>query len=340
MDPRERLLFFSRLGALLEAGVELGRALDILSKRASGLAGRHAIERLLEKVREGIGLSEALEGSYGDFSALDARITAAGEAGGRLPMALGALSASLERAHRYRLKIRADNVYYALLTGLALALVIFFNVISYNLNVMLSEAYQSVYYEGGVMTKFDRSDVIVNVFAFMVPTLIAGVPVVFLLIRLRAPEFWSRLLLFIPWLDRRSVLADQASFARSMALAVNSGLSIPESVTVAATSVENSELRNSILAMRGDLLEGADLSTVIGDVIGLPGHIHDMVAIAEGTGGLAEAFAESAESLEADLEGKGNPWLVLVPVLLLLFLFVVSYAKNMAHFGSIFGMAG
>jgi len=329
MGQRERCQFFARLGALLDSGIELERALAVMKDKAGGAFEKEIVGHVLSRIKQGLSLSEALADSEDYFTKLDARMAASGEAGGRLPQALINLAAILERAHKYRLKMKADNIYYTVMIVLAVGLLIFIKVIYTIPAAAISDTFMDMY----VRYPGNQRDLgyilqVLDVVTLTLAILIAGAPLVFLVIHLRAPEVWSKLIFYFPWLNRRAMTADYAAFARSMELAVESGIPLPESVELAAGAVENLELEYRLLALKQQLKQGQSLGSLLATVRGIPRPMRDMVALAEDRGGIAEAFAEVADLYENEQETKGNPWLILVPASLIVIIFINIIVAN------------
>ena len=121
LKPREVLALTQSLAALLTAGLTIDRALQISSSLAGSPNARRLTEKLLERVRAGGALSEAMEASGQPLPPYYVSMVNAGEAGGMLPATLARLAELMRRQVEVRERIRSALVYPALLAGVVLA---------------------------------------------------------------------------------------------------------------------------------------------------------------------------------------------------------------------------
>lgn len=110
--------FTLELATLLEAGMPLDKALEMLAQLADKKAKRELLSRLHSAVREGAYLSVALESGERLFSPFYRNMVKAGEAAGALDAALERLADFMERAREMR-----DSVVSALIYPVILVLV-------------------------------------------------------------------------------------------------------------------------------------------------------------------------------------------------------------------------
>ena len=107
--------FTHQLATLLGAGQPLDRALGILLDLPEGEHARKLIERVRDRVRGGVPLSQALEEEHGVFPRLYLALVRAGEAGGSLEDTLRRLADYLERSQQLRGSIINSLIYPAFL---------------------------------------------------------------------------------------------------------------------------------------------------------------------------------------------------------------------------------
>jgi general secretion pathway protein F len=99
------------LSMLLQSGLPLDRALSILSTLSTAGPLRRLVDRLLERVRGGASLAEALEAQGEVFPAFYVGMVRAGEAGGGLEVVLTRLAETLERAQALRESVKSALIY-------------------------------------------------------------------------------------------------------------------------------------------------------------------------------------------------------------------------------------
>jgi general secretion pathway protein F len=95
-------LFFQQLTRLLGASIPLDRALEILTTLLENKRTLRIVARLLERVRDGASLAEAMAGEQAAFPSLCISMVRAGEEGGALRPVLARLGDFLVRAEAIR----------------------------------------------------------------------------------------------------------------------------------------------------------------------------------------------------------------------------------------------
>ncbi len=121
LNQREIGDFTQQLATLLGAGLPLDRSLGILAELAENERVQQTVEKIRNRVREGIALSEALEERHGVFSRFYINMVRAGEIGGSLDQTLARMAEYLERSKELKDNVVSAMIYPALLVVLATA---------------------------------------------------------------------------------------------------------------------------------------------------------------------------------------------------------------------------
>jgi general secretion pathway protein F len=123
--PRKAVGLVTReLATLLGAGVPLDRSLEILIDLADKEAVRKLLVRVLDGVRGGSSLAEAMAAQGGGFPPFYISMVRAGESGGALDSVLARLADFLEKSQALRENIRSALIYPAILLVMAGASVV------------------------------------------------------------------------------------------------------------------------------------------------------------------------------------------------------------------------
>ena len=125
-DPRNRMsrkdlaLFTRELATLLQAGLPLEQALQTLRRLNQAPPLSLLADELLEGIRGGGGLSDALAGKADIFGNLYINMVRAGEASGALDVAIGRLADYLERMAALRAYVASAMIYPVILLGFSI----------------------------------------------------------------------------------------------------------------------------------------------------------------------------------------------------------------------------
>ena len=117
---RDQLLAITReLATLLNAGMPLDRALEILIGLAAAPPAAVLLQQIRDDVRGGKSLSQALDVRREVFSRFYINIVRAGEAGGALGVVLTRLADTMERNKELRENVKSALIYPCILIGVA-----------------------------------------------------------------------------------------------------------------------------------------------------------------------------------------------------------------------------
>ena len=118
-------LFSQELALLLHAGIPLLEALETLREKDAAKPGRVTLDLVVEALRQGLPVSQALARAPRDFDELFIAIVAASERSGQLVRALQDHAAYLAWSQALRGKLVAASVYPLMLLGVGGAVVMF-----------------------------------------------------------------------------------------------------------------------------------------------------------------------------------------------------------------------
>ena len=122
LSNKHIVLFTGELATLLESGLPLDRSLFVLMDLASDNENlTKLIGRVLEKVKSGVSLADALELQLGVFSKFYLNMIRAGEAGGNLGEVLSRLAMYLESSQELKDTVSTALIYPTILLVMSLA---------------------------------------------------------------------------------------------------------------------------------------------------------------------------------------------------------------------------
>lgn len=300
---RDDLIFFSRqMHRLARAGIPLVRGLTGLAESTRNPSFGAVMFDILEALRSGRELSEALREHPKVFPPLFVSIIGVGENTGKLDDAFAQMARYLELDRENRRRIKTAMRYPMMVIGtIAGALVV--------VNIWVIPAFAKAFSEFGAELPWATraiiasSDLMVNFWPHML--LVAGG--LFFLARsfVSTPGgrlYWDRLRLRIPIVGNVLYRATLARFARSFAVTSGAGVPILRTLDIVAGALDNAHMTQQLGALassveRGETLTRAASASGIFDPLVL-----QMMAVGEETGTLNEMFVEIAETYEGEVE--------------------------------------
>jgi MSHA biogenesis protein MshG len=298
----ELMLFSRQMHTLLKAGVPILRALAGLQESATNPALAEVIHDLRVSLDSGRELSAAMRKHPEVFSFFYVSLVRVGELTGQLDNVFLRLYNHLDFERQIRDSIKAAVRYpIFVLIAMAAAIVI--------VNIFVIPAFAKVY--AGFKTELPfLTKVLIGFSNFMVetwPLQLAGlIGLVFAFrawIATRSGKYkWDRAKLRIPIAGKIILKATLARFARSLALALQSGVPVVQALTTVAQVVDNDFIGQRVEQMRDGVERGESvLRTAVAAGVFTP-VVLQMIAVGDETGELDALMREVADLYERDVE--------------------------------------
>src|SRR5467141_5446636 len=125
VKPKILMIFTRQLATLIDSGLPLLRALNVLAKQERDSVLKNTIDKLAESVQGGSTFSESLAQYPLIFNDLYINMVKAGEVGGVLELVLTRLSEFQEKAAKIKNKVAAAMVYPGIVMTMALGIMTF-----------------------------------------------------------------------------------------------------------------------------------------------------------------------------------------------------------------------
>ena len=302
---RTDLVVWTRqLASLVAAGLPLERALTALSEEAATPAQRDLVAQLRAEVNAGAPLAQALAMHPREFDELFVAVIGSGEQSGRLGQVLGQLANDLEAAHTMRSKLLAASLYPAIVSAVALLIVLF--LLAYvvpQVAQVFTSTQRSLPWLTVAMLAI--SQWVQALWLWLLLLSVAGAVV--LRVALRQPLFrqqfdnaWLRL----PLVGRLSLGYNAARFASTLALLVGAGVPMLKALQTSAQTLSNRALRNDAMQAIELVREGAPLASALAHNKRLPSLLSMFARLGEQTGQLPQMLQHAADHLGSEVQRR------------------------------------
>lgn len=313
----EVLAMTSELGVLLRAGLPLDRAFRVMIGMNAHPVMSLIMSDILESVKAGRGLSQALgkhRELFGDFYI---NMIRAGEVGGQLVDILARLTEHLERSRQLR-----ESIISALLYPMILLVVAVLSV-TLMLGFVVPQ-FEAVFAGMGKSLPLATRIVValgdgVSDYGWLL--ILLTVAAVFLWRRWRAtPEgalWWDRRLLTLPVLGPVLVKYQVTRFARTMGSLLGGGVPMLESLGIAVGTFDNLHLRTAMESVTPAIKGGGRMAAALENTGIFSGMAMQMVQIGEETGRLDSMLLELARVYDNEVQaGVKRALTLLEPVII------------------------
>jgi general secretion pathway protein F len=301
MSARGLMVATQQLAVLLKAGLELERVLEILVNLDEMKPMRATFEQVLERVRSGTSLADALS-EESAFPKYYVNVIRAGEQGGHLELALEQLGEYLGRAQMIREAVVSALIYPAILlatAGLSVIVVLVFVLPAFTplfaeAGKALPLSTQIVMDTGNFLTEWFWA-ILLGLFALVVALRAA----------LREPKFrlrWDGGLLRLPLLGGLLAKIDVERFSRMLGTMLRNGVALPQGLLVTADTLSNSVVAGAVRDAATSLKEGDELARTLRATGTFPTLALDMIKVGEESGQLDTMLLRQADLYERDIK--------------------------------------
>lgn len=324
LSKRDVVLFIRQLASLLQARLPLANALSALIEQAEKPLVRERISSIRADILAGTPLHQALGQYPKTFPEMVVATVAAGENTGDLGSVLAKLADALETRQALAQKVSAAFIYPAIVTLVALMVVI--GLLTYVVPQVVS-VFENTHQQLPTLTlvMIGLSNAL-RQWGWLMGVVIASA--VFLFQNaLGRPSFRLSVderLLKLPLIGPFTRAVNTARLASTLAILVGSGVPILKALAAAKRTLSNSALQLAMNAVQERVKEGSSLSKALGKSGLFPPMLTHLVASGEATGQLAAMLERASDAQRTEVERKAL-WLtsLLEPLLILVMGLVV-----------------
>ncbi len=321
----DKVMLAKHLSIMIKSGMAIDLALETLADNGSALLSKR-LKYVLEQVRKGTALSEALKKYPKDFDLLFINMVAVGEQGGTLAKNLQLLAVQQQKSYELRGKLRAAAMYPTLVLFAVVGLTV---VISIYVLPKIVNFFTSLKIELPLSTQilimvssFLSHHWLALAVAFMVIVFSWSLMGRFTVTRIRLHNF----ILHIFIIGKVSRNMNLALFCRTLASLLDSGITIDRALQIVSQTLTNDVFKHDIINVYHKVLKGSSLSDALTGSKNFPSLVPRMIKVGESSGNLSETLDYLADfyELEVDTMTK-NLSTMLEPILLVIIGAVVGF---------------
>lgn len=293
--------FTRQLATMINAGLPLTQALSIL-KYQSGMRMGPVIDEVLREVEGGSSFFKALNKHETVFNKVYLSLIQSGEAAGVLEKVLMRLANNMEKQAEFRAKTKNALIYPAIIS---IAMVIVAAVMMIFVIPKITSLYSEFGADLPAMTK-----VLIGLSNFMVKTWYLQL----FLLTVGIYSFWQwkktlsgramydKYILKMPIVGKLKTKVILTEIIRTLALLVESGISIVDALEIVSGAADNDLFSKSIKTAAKDVEKGIPLAAAIGQFEHFPPLVAQMIAVGEETGKIDEVMFNVSGYFEMESE--------------------------------------
>jgi type IV pilus assembly protein PilC len=305
VTTNEKIMFGKNLSSMLEAGLALSRAIEVIGRQSRNKKFKYVTNELNNSIKSGDSLSGALGKFPNVFSKLFVSMVRAGEESGDLVGALGIVSSQMEKTNELKKKIRGAMIYPGVIITAMLGIGIFMLIF---IVPTLTKTFTELNVDLPASTQFIIS--LSNAFRDNTTLMIVGL-IVFISLFITALKTNSGrriidwVLLHMPLVSNLVKETNSARTARTMSALISSGVPYLTAVEITEGVMQNSYYKNVLRKAAKNVELGLPVAKIFEENQKLyPIFVSEMIAVGEETGELGNMLMKVASYYENEVEQK------------------------------------
>src|SRR6478672_9876840 len=335
ISMRDVVIFTRQFSTMINAGLPLVQALDILAKQSENRALKDVTRAVVFDVESGHTVADALRKHPKAFTDLYVNMVAAGEAGGILDTILMRLATFLEKNDALVRKVKGAMIYPGVIMSVAaIAIVV--------LLLFVIPVFEKMFETVGMPLPFPTR-VVISMSRFLQSywwLVIGG----FMFAGWSLKKYYAtsdgklaidKMLLKMPVLGDVLRKSAVSRFTRTLGTLIGSGVSILDGLEITAG---NRVIQDAIMESRASIAGGETISAPLQKSQVFPPMVISMIAVGEQTGGLDEMLSKIADFYNEEVDAAVSGLLSLMEPVMIVFLGVVVGGMVVAMYLPIFDM--
>lgn len=295
-------IFSRQISTMLNAGVPLVQALNIISTASENEKFQQLITNIRTEVESGSNFADTLRKHPVHFDELYCNLVEAGEEAGVLDTVLETIATYKERIEEIKGKVNKAMYYPTAVVAVAIG-------VSALLLIKVIPQFESIFEGfGAELPAFTQlvvsiSDSLVD-YGYIYFLVIVGGIIGVVMAKKRSPRFqhfMDRMSLKIPVVGGILRKAALARFARTLGITFAAGVPLVEALRTVSGATGNEVYREAVLRVREDVAAGHQLQLAMQQTNVFPSMVVQMTAIGEEAGSLDQMLKKVAEFYEEEV---------------------------------------
>jgi type IV pilus assembly protein PilC len=338
VSMRDIVIFTRQFSTMINSGLPLVQALDILSKQSENKALQAVTRQVVFDVESGHTVADALAKHPKAFSDLYVNMVAAGEAGGILDTILMRLATFMEKNDALVRKVKGAMIYPGVIMSVAaIAITV--------LLIFVIPVFQDMFASVALTLPFPTR-IVIGLSQFLkhywwaigIGGWLAGYSLKKYYATSDGQLAIDRMLLHMPVLGDVLRKSAVSRFTRTLGTLISSGVSILDGLEITAKTAGNRVIQDAIMASRSSIAGGDTISAPLAKSNVFPPMVISMISVGEQTGGLDEMLAKIADFYDEEVDAAVSGLLALLEPMMIVFLGVVVGGMVVAMYLPIFDM--
>lgn len=339
---RDLSVFCRQFASILNAGVTVVQALNMLSEQSENKVFAQAIKDTRMGVEKGSSLGDAMRACKKIYPSILINMVDAGEASGSLDIAFERMATHFEKSAKLQGLVKKAMIYPVVLIIVTIAVAI---IMSVAVVPKFADMFASMGAELPTLTKIvvAFSNFLIYKWYLVIGIVVAIVVAVKVF---KATDMGKTVLgtiaIKMPIFGKLSVKSASASMARTLSTLISTGISISTALEITARSMTNILYKRALEKARTEVEQGISLSEPLKKCGVFPPMVYHMTSIGEETGNVehmldkvAEYYEDEVEITTQSLTALMEPLIIIVMAGIVAVLVLAIYQPMISMYGNL-----
>jgi type IV pilus assembly protein PilC len=298
--PKELTNFTKQLSIMINAGVPIIQALEILYKSEKHPVLKKSVKKIASAVSEGKTVSEAMSTQKG-FDKLYCSLVRAGEAGGILDIILGKLSIHMDKQEKTKKQIKSALSYPFIVCMVGAGVI-------WGMMVFVVPQFVDMLADTGQKPPY-ITQLVMDISAFLAEYTLMTVPIVFIAAvfiqsYIKTPtgkKHFDLLTMNMPIFGGIVVKGNLSSFSRTLATMLTSGVALIDALDICIETLDNQVISDDLKVVKRKVVEGSTLTDPLAKISYFPDMVSQMIRVGEQTGEVDNMLEKVADVFEDEV---------------------------------------
>jgi type IV pilus assembly protein PilC len=297
---KELCHFTKQLSIMINAGVPIIQAMEILYKSEKNPSLKKSIKSIARDVGEGMTIAEAMQKQKG-FTKLYCNLVKAGESGGILDTILEKLAIHMDKQQKTKAQIKSAMSYPAIVSCVGVGVI--WGLMTFVVPMfvgMLADSGQEMPWITALVIQvsdfFNEYTTTVFPILFVVGALLSSY--------IKTPSgkiIFDTIMMKLPLFGGIIIKGNLSSFSRTLSTMLGAGVSLIDALDICIETIDSSIIARDLKAVRKKVVEGKTLTEPLLKIDYFPDMVAQMIKVGEQTGNIDQMLEKVADVFEDEV---------------------------------------
>ena len=330
VKPRDLSVFSRQFVSIMQAGVPMKEALEMLGDQTENKNLKSAITNVLANIEKGNTLADSMRGESDIFPPMLINMVEAGESSGNLEMSFSRMATHFEKEAKLKATIRKATIYpiFLVIAAIGVVLVMLLYVIPIFIDMFADLDVEMPAFTMAIMNASKWT----GTHWYIILLAVLGITALYRIIYNTTQGRYAidKVKMKIPLFGKLTVKTACAQFARTTSTLLAAGIPTIECLETASKLMKNIYFKDALMDAREEVMKGIPLSEPLQASGIFPPMVYHMTGIGEETGNIEDMLEKLADYYDEEVEIATQSVLAAMEPMIIIFMAVLIGALVIA----------